>query len=103
MSDEEFQCSSGEDSSNKGAAGESFWGRDGTSWAKKPFLNVMRYPGGLSVFGRRLCQETAFANWRLFFDDALLDTIVDFTNEKAKKVKKQTASQTEMKSPPTFG
>ena len=93
-SDTEIEIGSGEDRTNKGAAGESFCGRDGTLWAKKPFQcgrspaqNVMRCPGGLSVIGRRLCQETALSNWRLFFDDALLDTIVDCTNEKARGVK----------------
>jgi hypothetical protein len=95
-SDAESDTDSDTDSVNGGdiTNNQSFHGRDGTLWMKESSpcgrsqaLNVMRSPGGLSAFGRRHCKETALSNWQLFFDDILLDAIVDCTNEKARSEK----------------
>jgi hypothetical protein len=67
--------------------------RDGTVWQKAPVsnsrrqaVNIMRAAGGLSAVGRRLCAETAISNWHLFFDEELLDIIVNCTNDKARSM-----------------
>jgi len=69
---------------------EQFFGRDGTIWKETPLpdgrrqaLNVMRSAGGLSALGRRKCKETALSYWQVFFDNEMLDLIVDCTNDKS--------------------
>jgi hypothetical protein len=70
-----------------------YLGKDGTVWRKEPLpagrrqaVNVMRAPGGLSILGRRYCRETALPNWKLFFNDEILDIIVECTNDKARSL-----------------
>ena len=50
---------------------------------RRQAVNVMRTGGGLSAHGRRHCGESAESNFDIFFDDQLLDIIVQCTNDKA--------------------